>query len=76
MIDRRIIWHDVENGSYQADLRLWHQLADEAGGPVLDLGAGTGRVALELAAAGHEVTAVESDPLLLDELGAALASRS
>ena len=69
LIDRRIIWHDVENGSYQADLRLWHRLADEAGGPVLDLGAGTGRVAIELAAAGHEVTAVESDPLLLDELG-------
>lgn len=69
MIDRRIIWHDVENGSYQADLGLWHRLADDAGGPVLDLGAGTGRVALELAAAGHEVIAVESDPLLLDELG-------
>jgi SAM-dependent methyltransferase len=35
---------------------------------VLDLGAGTGRVALDLAAAGHEVTALDSDALLLDEL--------
>jgi SAM-dependent methyltransferase len=69
VIDRRIIWHDVENGSYAADLSLWLRLADAAAGPILDLGAGTGRVALELAAAGHEVTALESDPLLLDELG-------
>ncbi len=69
MIDRSIIWHDVENGSYAADLEVWRRLADEADGPVLDLGAGTGRVALDLAHAGHEVTALESDSLLLDELG-------
>lgn len=69
MIDRRIIWHDVENGSYAADLGLWRRLAAEAGGPVLDLGAGTGRVSLELAEAGHDVTALEADPVLLDQLG-------
>lgn len=69
MIDRGIIWHDVENGSYAADLELWRRLAAVAGGPVLDLGAGTGRVTLDLAAAGHEVTALEHDQLLLDELG-------
>jgi SAM-dependent methyltransferase len=63
-----IIWHDVENGGYDADLQLWRELAAEADGPVLDLGAGTGRVALDLAAAGHEVTALDSDALLLDEL--------
>jgi SAM-dependent methyltransferase len=69
VIDRRIIWHDVENGSYAVDLKLWRRLAQAAGGPILDLGAGTGRVALDLAEQGHEVTALESDPLLLDELG-------
>ena len=63
-----VIWHDVENGGYEADLPLWRELAAEAGGPVLDLGAGTGRVALDLAAAGHEVTALDSDAELLDEL--------
>lgn len=63
-----VIWHDVENGGYEADLPLWRELAGQAGGPILDLGAGTGRVALDLAAAGHEVTAVDSDALLLDEL--------
>jgi SAM-dependent methyltransferase len=63
-----VIWHDVENGGYEADLPLWRELAAQAGGPVLDLGAGTGRVALDLAAAGHEVTALDSDGELLDEL--------
>jgi predicted RNA methylase len=63
-----VVWHDVENGGYEADLELWRELAAAAGGPILDLGAGTGRVALDLAAAGHDVTALDSDAQLLDEL--------
>ena len=63
-----VIWHDVENGGYDADLVLWRELATQADGPILDIGAGTGRVALDLAAAGHDVTALDSDALLLDEL--------
>jgi len=63
-----VIWHDVENGGYNADLQLWRELAAQVGGPILDLGSGTGRVALDLAAAGHDVTALDSDPVLLDEL--------
>ena len=61
-------WHDVENGGYGADLALWEQLAGEAAGPVLELGAGTGRVALRLAAAGAEVTALDNSATLLGEL--------
>ena len=63
-----VIWHDVECGGYGADLPLWRRLALEADGPVLDLGAGTGRVALDLAEAGHAVTALDANPVLLDEL--------
>jgi SAM-dependent methyltransferase len=63
-----VIWHDVEHGGYDADLPLWRELADAEGGPVLDLGAGTGRVAAALAAAGHEVTALDTDPDLLAAL--------
>lgn len=70
-----VIWHDVENGGYDADLPLWRELARDAGGPILDLGAGTGRVALDLAAAGHDVTALDSDPVLLDELAARARGR-
>ena len=69
MTHRGVIWHDVENGSYAADLELWRALAAEAGDPVLDLGAGTGRVARDLHAAGHEVHALDSDAELLAALG-------
>jgi SAM-dependent methyltransferase len=65
-----IVWHDVECGGYTADLPLWHELADAEAGPVLDVGAGAGRVALELARAGHDVTALDLDPDLLAELTA------
>lgn len=62
------IWHDVECASYEADLPLWRELAESAGGPVLDLGCGTGRVALDLAARGHEVTGLDSDRSLTETL--------
>jgi SAM-dependent methyltransferase len=63
-----VIWHDVECGTYQADLPLWRALAREAGGPILDVGAGTGRVALHLARAGHAVIALDRDRHLLAAL--------
>jgi SAM-dependent methyltransferase len=66
--DAAVLWHDVECGSYSADLPLWRRLAAEAGGLVLDLGCGTGRVALDLAERGREVTAVDIDPRFVDEL--------
>jgi SAM-dependent methyltransferase len=65
-----IIWHDLECGSYQADLSLWLELAEHHPGPVLDIGAGAGRVALELGRAGHAVTALEREPALLEALRA------
>jgi SAM-dependent methyltransferase len=67
-VNPHVVWHDVECGSYAADLDLWRELAAAAGGPVLDVGAGTGRVALPLAAAGHAVTALDLDPDLLGAL--------
>ena len=69
------IWHDVECASYEADLPLWRELAGEARGPILDLGCGTGRVALDLAARGHDVTAVDSEPSLTATLHARARER-
>jgi SAM-dependent methyltransferase len=63
-----VIWHDVECGSYAEDLPLWRSLAAEFGDPVLDIGAGTGRVALDLARSGYRVTALDRDPDLLGAL--------
>jgi len=62
------LWHDLECGDYAEDLPLWRELAEEAGGPVLDVGAGTGRVTLHLAAAGIPVTALDTDAALLQAL--------
>jgi SAM-dependent methyltransferase len=66
------IWHDAENGAYSADLALWEELAAAARGPVLDLGCGTGRVALHLARRGHETIGLDREP----ELIAALSARA
>jgi SAM-dependent methyltransferase len=67
-----IVWHDLECGAYEADLGEWQALATRCGSPVLDVGAGTGRVALALARAGHGVIALERE----QELAAELARRA
>jgi len=67
-VSANVVWHDVECGGYEADLPLWRELARAGDGPVLDVGAGTGRVAIRLAHAGHEVTALDRDGELLAEL--------
>jgi SAM-dependent methyltransferase len=63
-----VVWHDLECGAYGEDLSLWRALAGEAGGPVLDVGAGTGRVTLQLAAGGVAVVALDVDSSLLEAL--------
>jgi SAM-dependent methyltransferase len=67
-VAREVIWHDLECGGYRADLPLWRELAQSSSGAILDVGAGTGRVTLDLARAGHRVTALERDPILLGAL--------
>ena len=58
-------WHDAQQGGYVADLWVWRRLAR---GRVLELGAGTGRVALSLALDGNDVTALDLDAVLLRDL--------
>jgi SAM-dependent methyltransferase len=63
-----VLWHDLECGGYDLDLPLWRELADREGSPVLDVGAGTGRVAIDLARRGHQVVALDRDGGLLAAL--------
>lgn len=62
------LWHDLECGGYRDDLPSWRALAAATGGPVLDVGAGTGRVTLDLAAQGVAVVALDTDAALLAAL--------
>jgi len=63
-----VLWHDLECSGYDEDLPVWRALAAEAGGPVLDVGAGTGRVTLDLADGGVAVVALDADASLLEAL--------
>jgi SAM-dependent methyltransferase len=71
-VNLHALWHDLECGDYREDLPVWQSLAARCGGPVLDVGAGTGRVSLELAREGATVVAMDIEPALL----AALAHRA
>jgi SAM-dependent methyltransferase len=58
--------YDLDLEDDPGDIDLYLALADRADGRVLELAAGTGRIAVPLAAAGHPVTAVDIDPAMLD----------
>lgn len=58
-------FYDAIHGSGGDDLDFWLPLVAEHGGPVLEVGAGTGRIALPLARAGHAVTALDPSPAML-----------
>ena len=69
-----VVWHDVECGSYATDLPLWRELAEQADS-VLEIGAGTGRVSLDLAERGCDVTALDPEPALVRALAARARER-
>lgn len=58
--------YDLDLVEDPGDLELYLGLAARTGGPILELAAGSGRLAVPLAAAGHEVTAVDLDPAMLE----------
>ncbi len=58
-------FYDAIHGDGGDDLDFWLPFLAEHGGPVLEVGAGTGRIALPLARAGHAVTALDPSPAML-----------
>jgi SAM-dependent methyltransferase len=59
-------FYDLENAGFTEDLPFWADLAREHGGPVLELGCGSGRVLLYLAREGFRASGVDSSPKMLD----------
>src|SRR5439155_26635114 len=55
----------IPGSSVEGDIDFYRRLAGETGGPILDVGCGTGRVATALVADGHEVVGIDlSAPIL------------
>jgi SAM-dependent methyltransferase len=63
--DRFAPYYDLEFGSYEDDLPLYRAFAAHAGDPILELGCGTGRALLPLAADGYRVTGIDLSPAML-----------
>jgi SAM-dependent methyltransferase len=58
--------YDLDLIEDPGDVDLYLALASRTGGPILELAAGTGRIAVPLTQAGHDVTAVDLDPAMLE----------
>jgi SAM-dependent methyltransferase len=64
--------YDWEYRRRRDDVSFYTTLADERGGPILDLGCGTGRLMLPLLRAGHVVVGVDRAPAMLARAAARL----
>ena len=58
-------YYDVGHDTFDADTPLYDALARRTSFPVLELGAGTGRLAHALAAHGHAVTGIDASSAML-----------
>jgi SAM-dependent methyltransferase len=70
--DEAAALYDLVYERYDDDLSLYEEFARRGETPSLELGAGTGRVALRLARAGLDVVALDSSTRMLARLDAAL----
>ena len=65
--------YDFHHRNYHADVKYYTDLAATRPGPLLELGCGSGRLTLPMAAARGSITAVDLSPGLLDGLRRKLA---
>lgn len=59
-------FYDILHGSYDADIPFYIDLARANPGPILELGSGSGRLLIPLAAAGHAITGLDASRDMLD----------
>ncbi|NDJ51944.1 MAG: class I SAM-dependent methyltransferase [Chloroflexi bacterium] len=67
-------YYDAENAGFADDFPLYTSLLDRFGGPVLEIGCGSGRVTRHLAAHGARVTAIDRSAAMLERAKAQTAS--
>jgi ubiquinone/menaquinone biosynthesis C-methylase UbiE len=67
-------YYDLEHAGLTADVALYVELARGAGGPVLELGCGTGRVLAPLVRAGATVVGVDCSAPMLERARARLTA--
>jgi SAM-dependent methyltransferase len=67
-------YYDLDLAEDPGDVDMYLALADAADGQVLELAAGSGRICVPLAAAGHEVVGVDNDPAMLERAAARWAA--
>lgn len=62
------VLYDLEYAGHVQDIEWYRSLLQRLGGPVLELGVGSGRIALPLLADGHDVVGVDLSQPMLDAL--------
>ncbi|HVU03365.1 MAG TPA: class I SAM-dependent methyltransferase [Polyangiaceae bacterium] len=70
------VYYDKAYASRRDDVAYYVRLGRLSGGPVLEYGVGTGRIALPLARAGIAVTGVDQSKPMLERLAAALSKEA
>ncbi|MBN2413784.1 class I SAM-dependent methyltransferase [candidate division KSB1 bacterium] len=66
LYDKFAPFYDLEYDHKDDDLDFYLDLAQETGSPVLEIGAGTGRITIPLAEEGHTVWGVDNSSQMLD----------
>ncbi len=67
-----LLYH-THHHNYNEDIPFWIELAAQQGGPILEMGCGTGRVLEHLAQAGYKMYGLDKDPGMLAFLQANMA---
>ncbi len=64
-MNRAARFFDIEYANYDEDIPVLEAFAQRTGGPVLELGCGTGRTLIPLARSGFDITGVDMSPEML-----------
>ena len=64
--------YDLEHASFRTDIDLLLSFADIVGDPILEMGCGSGRIAVPLARAGFDVTGIDRSPAMLSRARSAV----